>query len=913
MNFPEIICLNETKLPSKINFSIQGYNCVARRESNPNGGSRGSLILTRTDIKNVEEIEEVKLRFKHDEIVGIKIHQTHSRPALNIFTYYNPPLCTPNFQILHYLGSFSEKTVLTGDLNCKHVCWGSNTSDSRGKELLDQISANDLVFFNDLSKTRCDPSTGKEESLDLIIGNCESCTIFQEFWVGLDVGSDHYPLHLTLQFDIPRKSDILVRKEQKLNKTKFIKMLNEYPCLSAAKTPAELDANANQLISEITESFESSCPLTKIKNRQKCRFTPEMEAKVKEKRKLRREKNAALASDDMSRARIIMTRINRLGNEIKRMQKEEKKRAFEIHCHKLNRHNSPKEFFKTFKLISEPIVSNHSSTNTSRPIEDENGNVASTSSEKTNLFAERLQGIHQEPDFAGFDESWKNSVELFLETNKKCFTYHRDDTFEDPEFDDESPLCSPVTIDEFDSNLAKCKNGSAAGPDGITYSLIKKLPTEYKKKVCSVFSDAVRLGHYPSLWKDAIVKMIPKPNKDAKYAKNFRPISLLSCMGKVLERIIARRLSEYMEVNNMFTTSQSGFRKHRMTTEQLLRLSEEAHIAFKKQQVVSAIFLDAEAAFDRCWHQGIKYKLKKNLNLPDRFIRLISSFLSDRTLTVVYEGCHSKKVYLKAGTPQGSPLSPLIYLIFVNDFPEEIKSTCSLSQFADDTALWTAAYTHSYATRKLQKGLDSLEGWCRRWRVKLNGDKSKLLFFSRNNSEPDENYYIQLFNDIVKPSKQAKFLGVHLDEKLSFKDHFETIQTLTIKRLNVLRLLARNSVEPNILMRLYKIYIRPIMEYGSFSFIAAPKTHFSKLQKIQNEALRVCLRLPGYIQIGLLHECASIETFNERLLNLNQRLLGKMFRHNIDIKNLVESYFEEDSLQSASPISTVRPTPELFN
>ena len=113
----------------------------------------------------------------------------------------------------------------------------------------------------------------------------------------------------------------------------------------------------------------------------------------------------------------------------------------------------------------------------------------------------------------------------------------------------------------------------------------------------------------------------------------------------------------------MFAKSQSGFRRKRMTSEQLLRLLEESHCAFKKQQSTAALFLDAEAAFDRCWHSGIMYKLKVNLNLPDRIIRLISSFLTDRTLRVLFEGSLSQTVYLKAGTPQGSPLSPLIYNI----------------------------------------------------------------------------------------------------------------------------------------------------------------------------------------------------------------------------------------------------------
>ena len=114
-----------------------------------------------------------------------------------------------------------------------------------------------------------------------------------------------------------------------------------------------------------------------------------------------------------------------------------------------------------------------------------------------------------------------------------------------------------------------------------------------------------------------------------------------------------------------------------MTTEQLLRLAEESHHAFHKKQTVAALFLDAEAAFDKCWHSGIKFKLKSNLNLPNRMVRVLSSFLTDRSLTVFHEGYWSQKVQLKAGTPQGSPLSPLIYLIYVNDFPQEIKNTAT--------------------------------------------------------------------------------------------------------------------------------------------------------------------------------------------------------------------------------------------
>ena len=378
--------------------------------------------------------------------------------------------------------------------------------------------------------------------------------------------------------------------------------------------------------------------------------------------------------------RSLMTKINKLGNDIKKLQKAESKKSLERHCKSLNSEVNAKKFFDTFAKIAEPIA-NPEPSSQPRPLQDEFGNKAILNSEKAILFGNRLQRIHQEPDFEAFDDGWKASVERFLEQNNRSYKVNMNDNYRREEFGDDLYLCHSVTIEELDGCLARCKNRSAVGHDGISYSLLKRLPKESKQSLCQIYSDAFRIGHFPKIWKSAIVKMIPKPNKDIKYAKNFRPISLLSCVGKVLERLLATRLSKYMEEKKLFTQSQSGFRRHHMTTEQLLRLAEESYCAFKKKQISTALFLDAEAAFDRCWHNGIRFKLKENLNLPDRTIRLISSFLSERTLRVMYEGCMSHEVFLNAGTPQGSPLSPLIYIIYVNDYPESIQENCSLSVY----------------------------------------------------------------------------------------------------------------------------------------------------------------------------------------------------------------------------------------
>ena len=169
---------------------------------------------------------------------------------------------------------------MTGDLNCKNTIWGSTKTDKLGRDLLETLNNKDLIVFNDLSKTRCDPYSGKEESLDLMIGNCDSNKIFHEFWVGFDVGSDHYPLHLTLKFDAPTSSSQkYMRKIEKMNIKKWESELKANPPLSTATTPSEVDNNAHTLTKQIQDAFENSCPLTKQQKKRKCKFTPEIEKK----------------------------------------------------------------------------------------------------------------------------------------------------------------------------------------------------------------------------------------------------------------------------------------------------------------------------------------------------------------------------------------------------------------------------------------------------------------------------------------------------------------------------------------------------------------------------------------------------------------------------------------------------------
>ena len=345
-----------------------------------------------------------------------------------------------------------------------------------------------------------------------------------------------------------------------------------------------------------------------------------------------------------------------------------------------------------------------------------------------------------------------------------------------------------------------------------------------------------------------------------------------------------------MEQKGLFNKNQSGYRRGKMSADHLLRLVEESHNEFREGNITASLFLDAEAAFDKCWHEGIKYKLKKNLDLPDRLTRVLSSFLTDRTLQVTELGLFSKVVNLRAGTPQGSCLSPLIYIISVNDLPTGDQKGTSQYQFADDIAVQGSGKNEILAVQKVQRAVDDIEGWCRRWRVKLNGDKSNLVIISRKHKKLDENLCVLLFNDVVRPVSKAKFLGVEIDSSLRFKDHIHELAARAEKRLNILRILAWGGTEPKTMIRLYKVYIRSIFEYGSVSFLHCPDSLLEIMQKIQNKAIRICLRLPRYVSIKILHENSCLATIKERFVQLGSRMISKMIVSNPMIKEIVKEH-----------------------
>ena len=361
--------------------------------------------------------------------------------------------------------------------------------------------------------------------------------------------------------------------------------------------------------------------------------------------------------------------------------------------------------------------------------------------------------------------------------------------------------------------------------------------------------------------------MLIKPDKLPSLTTSYRPISLLGTVMKLFERVIEKRLRKHLEDTGFLSNYQPGFRKAKSTNDHLFRLSQTVTKSFNRGEQLIASFLDVEKAFDNVWHNGLRYKIFQ-LGLPTKVTRWLSDFLVGSIIQVKVDGFLSSKIFPKAGVPQGSVLSPLLFLIYVNDIPDPKHHLNSKSQFADDTGLWARSKKASLAANGLQRDLNALAEWCAKWRIKLNPEKTKLIMFSRTLKETANKPALLLYGIQLSYFPHAKFLGITFDHKFTFKKHCEDILERCQQKCHRIRILVNRKWGPSTqtIFQIYKQCVRPIYEYGVISTITVSDTVITKLQKLQNSFIRLALRFPRYISTRLLRETSDLPYVKDRLL-----------------------------------------------
>jgi hypothetical protein len=375
------------------------------------------------------------------------------------------------------------------------------------------------------------------------------------------------------------------------------------------------------------------------------------------------------------------------------------------------------------------------------------------------------------------------------------------------------------------------------------------------------------LAYFPVKWKNAKVVPILKPDKNPSDASSYRPISLLSSISKLFEKIILTRMMLHINENSIFADEQFGFRHGHSTTHQLLRVTNLIRSNKSEGFSTGVALLDIEKAFDSVWHEGLIVKLKK-FNFPIFIIKIIQNYLTNRTLQVSYQNFKSDQLPIKAGVPQGSILGPILYNIFTSDLPD-LPQGCQKSLFADDTGLSAKGKSLRVICSRLQKSLDIFATYLQKWKISPNASKSQLIIFPHKPRaaflKPSNRHIVTLNGLSIPWSNQVKYLGLTLDQKLTFKDHIEGIQTKCNKYIKCLYPLInrRSKLCMKNKLLIYKQVFRPAMLYAVPIWSSCCTTRKKTLQRIQNKILKMILKLPPWYSTTEIHRISNVETLEQ--------------------------------------------------
>ena len=390
-----------------------------------------------------------------------------------------------------------------------------------------------------------------------------------------------------------------------------------------------------------------------------------------------------------------------------------------------------------------------------------------------------------------------------------------------------------ITVAGVAKQLSKLNPGKAAGPDNLTSRILKELHSEIAPILTDIFNTSLSEGTVPKDWKNAYVTPVYKKGPKSK-PENYRPISLTCICCKVLEHIITSNIMTHLDKNNLLYHNQHGFRSRVSCETQLIQFTQDLYDTLNDKGQADVIVMDFSKAFDKVDHQRLLLKLHR-LGINHEVITWIQSFLTDRSQCVVLDGERSDACPVLSGVPQGSVLGPCLFLMYINDMPETIKSNIRL--FADDTIMYLTISNLSDC-QDLQNDLSKLEAWETEWLMAFNPDKCEVIRITKKHKPFIFDY--KLHNKILQTTKNAKYLGLNISDDLTWSKH---INQTTAKGNNTLKFIKRNIQTHNSKIKetAYKTYVRPLLEYSSSVWDPWQKKYIEKLEMVQHRAVRYIL------------------------------------------------------------------------
>ena len=853
---PDVILLNSTGIRDDGTLKIVGYNVY--RKNKYNEQQAGIAIAIKRTIPHrllddfVEDVLAIQLETRRGPIV---IGTTYLPPRRHVF---------PEHDILKILRK-QIPSYIFGDFNAKHTALGHNNDNPVGLRIKELIDRNLVTFMGpDFPTYIARTGSGKP---DILLTNRHH-NLNYSLQQGDLTTSDHLPIILTLSSSpiyvaTPLRHD-LKHANWDLFKDNITTQLDTgYPDPEPElKNKNYIDDKLQWWFDVIQQAKNATIPVTGGRT-----LPHPLDSD--------RKKQLQYMFDVLNLRAQQLSWTEQLRHEMRIIQTELQEECRKLYTEHWNNllHNieisykQPAQFWRQVKNL----LGNQKED---VPYLIHNNNKIFEINEKEEIFREIWQNIFQinPADNLNFDLQHENEVLEYLEENLELIQPY--DTVDLGRLDPENPILKPATPSEIKRIISKFKK-KAPGESSVNKTVLSNLPGNMIETFTIITNETISMGYFPDLVKIGLLRFIGKPGKPKTNANNYRPISLLEVPGKIIEQVILTRLTKFLHDNELINPNQYGFTTGRGTQTALAKLYEIISMTQTNNQGCNIVSRDISKAFDKVWHPGLKYKMCV-AEMPEPLLKVLCSFVDNRKAKIKIENHIGPEFPLHSGVPQGSILSPALFNFYTHDMPPP-SDGCHQVIFADDQ---TQIITHpnKIAKRtlawKTAREIKKISDYEKKWKIKTN--RAKFQMISISIQKPRE---VRVDGTLIPFSRNARILGFNFNSR-GFASHVKN--RLRLAKGTLARLSRFRGLKTKTYLHLFKMLVRPQLEYPAVLLCRASKTNINKMQSVQNRALRRAYKdsPPYYNTMEELHTRSKLEPMNVRLHRLANRSWDRL--SNID-------------------------------